>query len=104
MRKPMMEDVLSTERQISSPQISSGDRWGPFSDAIDAAERVARLRSLRAIVHLTTGPRGDALAQALRRSEGDPDHLPAALGALAALAPIDRRHVLASFARLHRSA
>lgn len=85
-------------------RIAPPDRWGPFADGIDPAERLARLRSLRAIVRLTTGPRGDTLAHALRLSERDPGHLPAALTALAALAPIDRRHVLASFARLHRTA
>lgn len=84
--------------------IAPADQWGPFASEVDASERIAQLRALRAIVHLTAGPRGYALAQALRLSERDPDHLPAALGALAALAPIDRRHVLASFARLHRTA
>lgn len=83
--------------------IAPADRWGPFRAEIDASERVAQLRALRTIVHLTTGPRGDALAHALHLSERDEDHLPAALAALDALAPIDRRHVLASFAHLHRT-
>ena len=82
----------------------SSDRWGPFADGIDEAERRARLRTMRAIVHLTTGPRGERLAEALRLSERDTARLLDALDALAALAPIDRRHVLASFARLHRPA
>ncbi len=85
------------------PLIPPADRWGPFADSLDPAERLARLRSLRAIAHLCLGPRGDAFAGALHRSERDPDHMPAALRALDALAPLDRRQVLASFARLHRA-
>lgn len=83
--------------------IAAADRWGPFADGLDTAERVARLRSMRAIVHLTTGPRGDALARELRLAERDPARLPAAVAALDALAALDRRHVLASFARLLRT-
>ncbi|MGF3026935.1 hypothetical protein ACQVP2_29475 [Methylobacterium aquaticum] len=41
---------------------------------------------------------------ALHQSERDPNHMPTALRALDALAPLDRRQVLASFARLHRPA
>ncbi|CAA2161169.1 hypothetical protein MBRA_06329 [Methylobacterium brachiatum] len=81
-------------------RIPAADRFGPFADSLDPAERLARLRSMRAIVHLTTGPRGDDLARELRLAEQDLAHLPAAVAALAAL---DRRHVLASFARLLRT-
>ncbi|WP_342111262.1 hypothetical protein [Methylobacterium sp. SI9] len=83
--------------------IAAADRFGPFADGLDPAERLARLRSMRAIVNLTTGPRGETLARALHRAERDPVHLPAAVAALDALAALDRRHVLASFARLHRT-
>lgn len=79
------------------------NRFGPWSDRIDAAERLARLRSLRAIVRLTTGPRGDRLASELHRAESDAARLPAALLELNHLAALDRRQVLASFAQLHRS-
>lgn len=84
--------------------IARCDQFGPWRPDITDAERLARLRSLRAIAHLTLGPRGEAFADALRLSERDPDHLPAALRALDALAPLDRRQVLASFARLHQLA
>lgn len=80
------------------------DRWGPFADDISNAERLARLRSLRAITHLCAGPRGNRLADELRRAEYDVSCLPAALAEIDALAALDRRQVLASFARLHRSA
>ena len=84
--------------------IPRADHWGPFCPDIDPAERLARLRSLRAIARLTTGPRGESLCEALRLAERDAARLPAALDALDRLAPIDRRQVLASFAALHRPA
>lgn len=84
--------------------IPSVDRWGPFATDIDKPERRARLRSMRAIVNLCTGTRGTALAEALAHAERDVGHLPAALAELDALAALDRRQVLASFARLHRPA
>ena len=84
--------------------IASADRWGPFAADIDEPERRARLRSMRAIVHLCAGPRGERLAEALRHAERDANNLPAALAELDALAALDRRQVLASFARLHRPA
>lgn len=62
--------------------IPSADRWGPFADGIDEAERRARLRSMRAIVHLCAGPRGDALARHLRLAESDPAHLSDVLTAM----------------------
>lgn len=74
------------------------DRWGPFADDISSAERLARLRSLRATTHLCAGPRGVRLAAELRWAERDVSRPPFALDALV------RRQVLASFARLHRSA
>ncbi|AWB26203.1 hypothetical protein DA075_35635 (plasmid) [Methylobacterium currus] len=83
--------------------IAPCDQFGPWRPDITDAERLARLRSLRAIAHLTLGPRGEAFAVALRLSERDPDQLPVALRALDALAPLDRRQVLASFASLHRT-
>ncbi|EHP94973.1 hypothetical protein MetexDRAFT_0138 [Methylorubrum extorquens DSM 13060] len=86
------------------PEIPPADRFGPWSDRIDVTERVARLRSLRAIVRLTTGPRGDRLADLLHHAEQDAAALVPALAALNHLAALDRRAVLTSFARLHRSA
>lgn len=84
--------------------IARCDQFGPWRPDITDAERLARLRSLRAIAHLCLGPRGEEFADALRLSERNSDHLPAALRALDALAPLDRRQVLASFARLHQPA
>lgn len=84
--------------------IAAIDRWGPFADGIDNAERLARLRALRAITHLCAGPRGERLATELQRAEHDVSRLPAALAEIDRLAALDRRQVLASFARVHRSA
>lgn len=85
-------------------EIPTTDRFGPWSDRIDGTERVARLRSLRAIVRLTTGPRGERLTDLLHRAERDASALVPALAALNALAALDRRTVLGSYAGLHRPA
>jgi hypothetical protein len=92
-----------SEPTSAQPVIASIDRWGPFAVGIDYAERLARLRSLRAIAQLRTGTRGARLAEELRRAEQDIARLPAVLIEITALAALDRRRVLASFARLHRS-
>jgi hypothetical protein len=84
--------------------IPARDAWGPFRPDLDEAERRARLRCLRAVVHLSTGPRGADLADLLRQAENDPAVIPAAIHALDRLAGLDRRHVLASYAALNRPA
>lgn len=82
--------------------IAARDAWGPFAPDLDEPERRARLRCLRAVVHLTTGRRGDALAELLRRAEHEGDALPQAVAALDRLAGLDLRHVVASYAALNR--
>ena len=82
--------------------IPAVDRWGPFRHDLDPAERVARLRCLHAVVHLTTGPRGAHLVALLHQAERDLAALEPALHALNHLAGLDRRHVLASYAALNR--
>lgn len=84
--------------------IAPRDAWGPFRLDLGEAERRARLRCLRAVVHLSTGTRGADLADLLRCAESDPTALPAAIDALDRLAGLDRRHVLASYAALNRPA
>lgn len=85
-------------------KVEAADQWGPFTDALDPAERLAQLRSLRTIVALRVGPRGVALAGLLRRAEADTAALGPAAAAINRLASLDRRHVLASFAAIHRPA
>lgn len=78
--------------------IPTRDQWGPFRPDIEPPERLARLRSLRVVVHLLVGPRGVELEKHLRDAETDRPALLRALDALDRLAPLDRRRVLASYA------
>jgi hypothetical protein len=80
--------------------IAPEDRWGPFSPGIETAERIARCRGLGAVVHLTTGPRGQEAVRLLRQAERDPAALTAAARAINAMEPTDKRHVWASYAAL----
>lgn len=75
------------------------NQWGPFALNLDPAER---LRSLRTIVRLHLSPRGVDLAEFLRQAEADESALAPAANALDALAPLDMRKVLASYAGLAR--
>lgn len=83
--------------------IPAADAWGPFRGDIDQGERKARLRCLRSIVHLSTGSRGEALANLLLRAEQDPGLLPAALAALSDLDALDKRRVWSSYLALNRT-
>lgn len=81
--------------------IPPGDRWGPFADDIDDAERLARLRSLWALALVMISDRdGIALRSCLRAAERKPEALPLVLEALAVLPAVPRRHLLAAYARL----
>ena len=80
------------------------DRWGPFADRLEAPERVARCRCLRAIVHLTTGPRGEEAARLLHLAERDAAVLAEAAKALNALQALDKRRIWATYATLSRAA
>ncbi|WP_375460583.1 hypothetical protein [uncultured Enterovirga sp.] len=74
--------------------------WGPFVPGIDAAERKARLRSLRALVKVLAGPRGHDANLALLRAEitdGDSDVLRDAHAEFGRLSPLDRRRVLSTY-------
>lgn len=84
--------------------IPPADQWGPFALDLRPGERIARYRCLRAIVHLTCGPRGDDLSDKLRRAEMLNVGPAVVLAALNALAPLDRRRVLASYAAINRPA
>ena len=77
------------------------DSFGPWRDGLDPGERLARTRSLRAIVHLLAGQRGIVLQDHLRQAETDDAAFAPALAALDALEPLDRRRILASYATLH---
>jgi len=74
--------------------------FGPWESAITAAERLARLRSMRALVRVLVGPKGSDLAAALRQAEHDLAALDQAADLLDRLPSLPRRHVLASYAAL----
>jgi hypothetical protein len=80
--------------------IPAADSWGPFASHIEPGERIARLRCLMAIAHLSCGPRSVELVYRLRTAEADAAALPKALAALNRLAPLDRRRIWASYAAL----
>lgn len=80
--------------------IPTRDQWGPWRPDLEPGERLARTRCLRAITRLIAGPRGIVLADRLRQAEKDEAALVPALAALEALAPVDRRRILASYAAL----
>lgn len=80
------------------------DRWGPFALGITDCERTARLRSLRAIVRMLLGERGDVLARALHCAEEGAVSLDALHRALSRLPSLDYRKVLASYAALAKPA
>ena len=79
--------------------LSPSDNWGPFHAALSHAERVARLRTLRAIVQLSVRD-GMALQKALWLAEsGEPEDLTAAMLEFDRLPALTRRHVLSSYIR-----
>ena len=84
--------------------IPAADQWGPFAAGLDPAERRARLRSLRALARVHCGPRAAELCRLLACAEPDDTALEPASFALNRFASIDRRHVLASYARLSEAA
>lgn len=80
--------------------IPAADQWGPFASNIESGERIARLRCLTAIAHLSCGPRSVELVALLKTAEADVAGLPDALAELNRLAPLDRRRIWASYAAL----
>ncbi|MGH1592384.1 hypothetical protein ACRBEV_33235 (plasmid) [Methylobacterium phyllosphaerae] len=80
------------------------DQFGPWAANLDTAERRARLRAMRALARVHCGPRAADLCRLLAQAEADPAALEPALAALDRLPSNDRRHVLASYAALSRSA
>lgn len=84
--------------------MSRPDAFGPWVAGLDPAERLARLRGLRALVQVFAGAR-HPLVLALARAEADPSDA-AALAAwesLMSLPARSRRNVLGSLATLTRA-
>lgn len=75
-------------------------QFGPFARGLDPAERTRRLWTMRAVVLMHCGPRGDVAARALELAEHNDAATELAIGALDRLASLDRRRVLASYRRI----
>jgi|tagenome__1003787_1003787.scaffolds.fasta_scaffold20899841_3 hypothetical protein len=84
--------------------MSKPDPIGPWADDIDDAERLARYRSLRALVMVFCGST-HPLVIALARAEVDHSDEAARLAwaALETMPSLKRRHVLASLGTLMRT-
>jgi hypothetical protein len=77
--------------------------FGPWASNIDPAERLARLRAMRALAMTVARPHAGELIRALRRAEDEPAALPEALALLDRLPALARRRVLTSYATLAKS-
>jgi hypothetical protein len=73
--------------------------FGPWAGEISPAERLARLRSLRAMALLHCHSSA-AFIESLRKAETDVSVLPIALAELEKLPALRRRHLLASYCQL----
>ena len=84
--------------------MSRPDPIGPWVPGIDPAERLARYRSLRALVQVFCGST-HPLVMALARAEADQSDEAAALAwqAMESMPALKRRHVLASMGELMRA-
>lgn len=83
--------------------IAPCDQWGPFAPSLSPAERVARLRALRALAHLLLGLRGRDLCRLLREAESDDALLGVVALTIDTLPSRDRRNLLASYGALERA-
>lgn len=77
----------------------ASNRFGPWSPDIDAAERKARVRSLRALALLLIGPTSPIVTE-LRAAEHDREALGRALVEVDRLGALPRRRLLAAYAAL----
>ena len=78
------------------------NRWGPWALDLEPGERLARLRSLRALARVLAGPRAVELCQLLHQAETNPVTLVPAADALDRLPSVDMRRIVGSYAGLVR--
>ena len=91
--------VSATTRTITNGiEMTDRPTFGPWRPGIDAAERRARCRSMRAVAGLIAGPRADPLVGLLLAAETEDTALDLAADALEDLEPLDRRCILSSYA------
>ena len=99
---PARDPGAAPERSYGGNGMSAApDAFGPWAPGLGPAERLARLRSLRALVQIFADA-SHPLVIALARAESDPSDAAAqaAWDALTTMPTRPRRHVLASLARL----
>lgn len=77
-------------------------QFGPWALDLEPGERLARLRSLRALARVLVGPRAVELCELLHQAETDPAALVLAADVLDRLAPLDMRRLLSTYASLTR--
>lgn len=77
-------------------------QFGPWALELDPAERLARLRSFRALARVLAGPRAGDLVALLAQAETDPAALVSAADALDRLPSVDMRRIVGSYAGLTR--
>jgi hypothetical protein len=77
----------------------AADSWGPWSGAISHAERVARLRSLRAIF-VCVSPRNPIITPLRLAESGEQQDLDAARIELDRMPALDQRNILALYGKL----
>lgn len=94
----MSECLHAPIRSTEHVNMTERPTYGQWRPGIDAAERRARLRSLRALAGVIAGPRADALYGLLLAAGTDDIGLDLAADALEDLAPLDLRRVLANYA------
>lgn len=78
----------------------SENAWGPWDPKIDPAERLARLRAMRAIVLCGFGPLNPMFKALFLAESGARTDLDAALLELDRMPALDRRKVLSVYGRL----
>lgn len=75
--------------------------WGPWSENVTDAERLARLRTLRALAGVFA-PKQKHFITALRMAETDTSWLATARAELDRVPPLFRRRMLANFMQMDR--
>ena len=80
--------------------MKSSDHFGPWKLGLDPCERLARIRTFRALVRVLTGPRGAELDRALACAETDNSLLDRAFALLGRLGSIDQRKIISSYGAL----
>ncbi|TGD93733.1 hypothetical protein [Methylobacterium nonmethylotrophicum] len=83
---------------------AAANSWGPFAPDLDDAERRARLRCLRGLARVLSGPRAAEFCRHLAAAEYDASALPLALAALDRLPSVDRRQIVGTYGAVHRPA